>query len=369
MKVLMCIAGLPSGGGERQFINLAKGLIDKNNNVVIHVFAKRDSVHFKEVFDLNAKLVFSNIKSGQKFSAPFIILRDLHNIIREEKPSVIYGMLFIASCAIRLLSVLKIAGNAKIVSTIRTDYQKVYPLVFKVIERLLIKYSDAVVTNNKMSYNYFAKKNIPSLQVIENGIDVPEKFLRNYKDNYNANTLNILSVGQINLSWKKQDTLAKAISLVKKKMDINIKCNIYGAHKDKEKLEYLIKELDLEKIIFINSPTRNIIKEYRTADVLIHNSVVEGCPNVVLEAMANSLPVIVSKYVGALDIVENGLSGLVSIGDDEFSLAEKIYDFLSMDSKGVELLADNAYRAVFNNFSNERMVEKHLKLFERLNYE
>ncbi len=60
---------------------------------------------------------------------------------------------------------------------------------------------------------------------------------------------------------------------------------------------------------------------YQAAHCVVNPSHYEGMPNVVLEAMACAVPVIVSDVAGNRDVVVDGESGLVVHGDDRDALA------------------------------------------------
>ncbi|MFH7030264.1 MAG: glycosyltransferase family 4 protein [Heteroscytonema crispum UTEX LB 1556] len=67
---------------------------------------------------------------------------------------------------------------------------------------------------------------------------------------------------------------------------------------------------------------------FSNASVLVLPSVEDGFGLVVLEAMACGLPVIVTSYCGAADLVENGVNGFIVPPRDEKAIAEKL-DFLA----------------------------------------
>ncbi len=63
---------------------------------------------------------------------------------------------------------------------------------------------------------------------------------------------------------------------------------------------------------------------YKQASVLVLPSVFEGFGMVVLEAMASGLPAIVSRTVGAADLVEEGVDGYIVPAEDSHCIAERI---------------------------------------------
>jgi len=68
---------------------------------------------------------------------------------------------------------------------------------------------------------------------------------------------------------------------------------------------------------------------YSEADILVLPSIDEGMSNVVLEAMASGMPVVVTRIRGNVDLVEDGVNGLLfEPGDVNAlkSLLEKVLD-------------------------------------------
>ncbi len=81
---------------------------------------------------------------------------------------------------------------------------------------------------------------------------------------------------------------------------------------------------------------------YREADVLVLPSYSEGLPLVVLEAMANSLPVVATRVGGIPSVVEDWYNGrLVAPGDPE-ALAQAITDVVA-DEKNFRRMSQAAY--------------------------
>lgn len=73
----------------------------------------------------------------------------------------------------------------------------------------------------------------------------------------------------------------------------------------------LIKELLNQKGIVIKNYYKNINDFYDEVDVLCLPSIDEGFGMVIIEAMSNGIPTIISKNVGASDLVRNQKDGLV----------------------------------------------------------
>lgn len=102
---------------------------------------------------------------------------------------------------------------------------------------------------------------------------------------------------------------------------------------------------------------------YRAADVLIHPAWYEPFGNVVLEAMASGIPVIVSNYCGASELVDDGVNGfVVGVGDDE-QLVEKLQTL--HDPEYLALLGAKA-REVAACYPIERMIKQLVEIYHSL---
>jgi glycosyltransferase involved in cell wall biosynthesis len=102
----------------------------------------------------------------------------------------------------------------------------------------------------------------------------------------------------------------------------------------------------------------------RASDVLVLPSFTEGLPLVLIEAMANGLPVIASAVGGIPEIVEDGISGLLVPPGDHRSLALAIERFITDDDLrariqlgGFEIARANTMERqlleMFTNFAEE----------------
>ena len=98
---------------------------------------------------------------------------------------------------------------------------------------------------------------------------------------------------------------------------------------------------------------------YAVADVAVLPSLREGLPNVVLEASACGIPVVVTDSVGTRDAAVDGLTGRVVPTGDASALAAALSEIISRPDRGREL--GEAGRAwVHANFEKENVVRNHV---------
>lgn len=102
-----------------------------------------------------------------------------------------------------------------------------------------------------------------------------------------------------------------------------------------------------------------------TLDVFVLTSDREGCPNVLLEAMATGLPVVTTNAGGAAEVVRDGETGYVTPRGDREAMANKVCALLAAPALRARLGA-TARREAERHFSVERMVRETVGLYRML---
>lgn len=84
-------------------------------------------------------------------------------------------------------------------------------------------------------------------------------------------------------------------------------------------VEYCQQFLNQSSVMFHGVVAPNeVLKFFKNADAFIFASSFEGRPNVVIEAMASSVPVIASKIPAISELIEDGKNGFMfSLGDKD----------------------------------------------------
>lgn len=150
-------------------------------------------------------------------------------------------------------------------------------------------------------------------------------------------------------SQKRLDEAIKAFKYVVNKIP-DAEFHIYGFGPKREKLEELIKELDLEKNVKLQGFTSNPSNVLQTAACSVLTSDYEGFGMVLTESLAVGTPVVSydCKY-GPKDIIRDGVDGYIVPKGDKKKLAQQIIKI--MTDRGLrERLSKNA-REVLERFS------------------
>jgi len=92
----------------------------------------------------------------------------------------------------------------------------------------------------------------------------------------------------------------------------------------------LIEQHEIQDLITIHDPVREIVDVYRSADGVMLPSFYEGFPNVICEAMACGKPILASNVCDHSQLVREGENGFLFAPHDPKSIAEAIKKFINL---------------------------------------
>ena len=142
----------------------------------------------------------------------------------------------------------------------------------------------------------------------------------------------ILFVG-MNFEVKGLDSLLSGIALLKSAYDNNqVKVLVVGKGNTK-KYKALAQKLGIGEQLIFSGVRNDIEKIYPAGDILVMLSKFDTFGMVVTEAMAASLPVIISETVGAKDLVIQGENGFVVDREDIDMISSKINFMLNKEKR------------------------------------
>jgi glycosyltransferase involved in cell wall biosynthesis len=139
---------------------------------------------------------------------------------------------------------------------------------------------------------------------------------------------------------------------------------IVGDGELREALERQIKELALERHVFLTGFRSDALGLIKSFDVFVLSSITEGLGSAVLEAMACRRPIVATRAGGIPEAVIDGVTGLLVPPHDEPGLAAAIVRLLK-DRTLAMTLADAGRTRVEDAFSVERMVSGTLEVYRR----
>lgn len=168
----------------------------------------------------------------------------------------------------------------------------------------------------------------------------------------------IIAIARLTIHQKDFPTLIKGFKKAKELSNISEKLLILGDGPDREKIEKMIKDENMEKDVILLGSIKNPYPWLKQAKIFVHSSKYEGLPTVLIEALILKKKVISSACpTGPKEILENGKIGdLYEIGDYE-KLAYYIVEALKNDSLDKKLIEKEIQK-----FSKEVVIKDYEKL-------
>ncbi|MEZ8382420.1 glycosyltransferase family 4 protein [Vibrio splendidus] len=230
------------------------------------------------------------------------------------------------------------------------------PSYKRVIRKLLIyfclKRVDAVIrVCNKCISDKYAKGKITT---VYNGVELKTEVPRELSDK-----LNLLMVGAINDN-KNQKLAIEALVHIQ-----DVTLTLVGAGTDLEALKSLSIELGVSERVHWSGFQDDPTLFYKKADLLLMLSKNEAFPFVVLEAMAQGVPVVAVPVGGVPEVVLHLDNGLLLDDYQPQQLALAIQK-IQQDKVLYAKLSKNSIATIKNRFSLEKMTQGFLAVVEQV---
>lgn len=296
IKTLHFITSLARGGRERQLATIVANTDPKLFPTKILFLNSSDDSYINE-YGLAEYTI--QIKSKRRYAR----LKEIHHIITNEKPDVIYAWGNGEAMSILLLKYFHNFQfiNGSIRHGIRSKKASHY------LRSIILHLSKNVIANSKAGLR---ANNLNKGKVIYNGVD--EKFIlplagrmKRKKELTGISNKTPILISVANLTpYKDYFSVLKALKLLKESNHSFIYI-IIGKGPLQEQITTKAKEYGLNKCVRIVNNTENVADYLKISDVFIHSSKGEGCSNAILEAMAAGLPIIASNTGGTPELIND----------------------------------------------------------------
>lgn len=161
----------------------------------------------------------------------------------------------------------------------------------------------------------------------------------------------LLALGRLHIN-KGFDVLIKAMSYLKETHLL-----IAGEGEERQRLQYLAESLKVANRVHMPGWMNNISEVIQACDIVVCSSRHEPLGNVVLEGFAAKKPVVAMASQGPVELIENGVNGMLSPLEDEVTLAKTI-DNLLEDTKLANQIAMKGYHKFETEFSKQTVLKQ-----------
>ena len=367
-KILFVIDGLEFGGGERVFLQLAKGLKDRFEIVVAAVPGGEFEQSIRQL-----GTSFYAVDLGRRFSLkPVLQIRD---IILSHRVSLLHSQGVRADFFARIAG--KITGVRHIVCTIAMPVEgfdvgplrkKTYQFFDRLTERWVARF---IVVSDSLKRILIEGRGIPAQRVVRiyNGIELdqyrPVLEQVNVRNQWGISQ-EVPLVGAIGrMVWQKGfEYLIEAVPEIMRVVP-EAGFLLVGDGLLREGLEDLGERLEVkDRVIFTGF--RGDIKDIIAAiDILVIPSLLEGFPMITLEAMAMAKPIVATNITGITEQITTEENGILVPPKDPDALAKAVIRILA-DRECGKTMGLAARKKVEQEFSVEKMVSETEKVYMSL---
>ncbi len=363
IRILFVIPTLDRSGAEKQLTLLATQL--PRDEFEVDVVALTRGGPYLEVLQ-ECGIPVTLIRKQWKFD-PFA-LRRLKRVIDERAPDIIHTWLFAANAYGRL-AVEKNAKPAVIVSERCVDSWKQRWQLW--LDRKLIPRTTKMIGNSQAVADFYADLGVPRerLIVIRNGVGLPRKTTRTREDVLTEFKIPreaqvVTYIGRL-APQKRVEDLLWAFALLRNINESDVHFIVAGDGPSRASLERFAQKIgygDWVRFVGHRDDTHEILG---ASDAFWLASSFEGQSNSLMEAMSAGVPVAVSDIAPNRELVEHLHSGLIVPMGDRPAFTHSVQRLLSEPEFAREL-ADNARTRMAADFSIDRMVAEHARVYREV---
>ena len=355
LPVTLVITDLDVGGAERALVSLAIGL-DRSRWTPSVVTLGPEGVLAEHLRNAGIETICLDVDRRRPIQA---VLR-LRRVIRSLQPVLVQGFLFHANIASRIAA--RLAGARFVLGGLRVAERGVGWHLR--LDRWSSWLSDGSVCVSEGVRRHAIERRVQKkgrLHTIPNGIDpgpidrAPRLVRSEIGVEENAHLA--LFVGRIDRQKGVSDLLEAAREVASQRPEWRLV--IVGDGPLRPELE------TASQIVRWLGRREDVPSILKAADVLVLPSLWEGMPNVILEAMAASLPVVATRVEGSEDLVIPGVTGWLVPPGDPTALATALRDAAS-DEGRLRAFAVSGRARIEAEFSQSAVVAAYDRLWSRV---
>lgn len=361
MKVIHFHPSLASGGIESMICNLSNVMVDRGVDVTVGtIFAPKESDVFLQRLDKRVKFVsLGKVKEGFSIFELFKIYRE----IRRNKYDVVHlhGFIYYYVIAILLLH-----RKVKFFYTVHSDASREsapWDVRLMPIKRFFFRHAWVKpITISEASRESFLSFYGMDSMMVPNGVVKPKSDdSHNIIDDfrYTEKTKVFVHPGRITLA-KNQVMLCRVFNrLITEGYDVVL---VIAGHNQDQEIFSQIEPLFSDRIIYLGE-RNDVTALLKRADAFCLSSIWEGLPVTLLEALSVGCVPICTPVGGIINVVEDGVNGMLSSSCAETQYYNTIKRYLFLSDTELHVIQNNCLRS-FEPYDIETSVTGYLKCYE-----
>jgi len=367
IKILFLLSNFRPGGAETQYANLIRNIDRKRFEPILGIIEYKNNIASEEFLE---RFGDTHIEKFQRVrTADLKVVRCIANYAKQHHVDIIQTLLFMDNQIGRFAGLL---SRTRVVTSVRGE---IGPLLgstktrFEFMAQLL---SVRVIVNSEWLKGYLIDKGarVNKVVTIYNGIDFDryecKKSKQDIRREYNISPdQRVVTIVARLHPMKDHVTFLESIVKVRESIP-EVIALVVGDGFERECLENYVRDNELDECVrFLGSVEDKLSEIYRISDVLVLSSQWgESFPNVVLEAMSASVPVVASNISAIPEIIDDGVSGYLVEPKSPVAFSRRIVEVLT-DADLRNRLVENA-QPKSRLFGIPEMVKKYESLYTEL---
>ncbi len=370
---LYLIDSLSSGGAQRQFVELLKGL-DRSWIEPIAV-TYHDLGFFYDAIQAEGIRHVLIPKTG-KFGLG--VMRGLFGLARSFKPHFIHSYLNTPNFYARML---KLFGSVTSVITSERNVSITASPSLSAIEKACWRLSDRIIVNAIAIKDVLTNRigiDPRRISVVYNGVSTQDfsgfdrKHVEKIRSQMGLPDHSGILIGLIGrlAEQKNHRLLVEAVAQVKQRLPKElIKVGFWGQNAQagyREKLEKDIKRLKLSHDVRFFDAQKDMASVYAACDIIALPSLWEGFPNVVMEGMAAGRVVVASDISDNALLVNNSSTGFLFESNSVYSMQNALCQAIQMEPDTRITIGIQAREYIAQHFPNEKMARHTMAVYREI---
>lgn len=361
VKISFVIGSLAVGGAETQLVRLVNHLDRSRFQPSIICLFAGGPLEKSVAADVPiAKVNLSGVSHGLIRSRPVLAIRVLMTLVRSlrrQRPDVVHAYLptayVLAGLAAWVLRVrMIVAGRRGLTSW------EIYPTTrWRLLARIANRVIDVHLCNSYAVRDWAIEKECLSMErtrVIYSGIDLAA--LDHCADPPTEWRSNGPLVGMVAnlIKYKGHQHVLEAVAIVARTHP-SFRLVLIGDGPESAALQELAAQLEIVPNVIFGGSHTDAASFLDTFDFTVLGSSEEGFPNALMESMARGVPVVATEVGGVVELVRDGVDGLLVRFGDSPAMAEAIKWMIEHPDKRADM-GQRARQRIKEHFTTDRMV-------------